>query len=50
MIPTMIATTATMMLIAKAALAPDDRCLAEFLADVGVAVGDVDEGLPPYGQ
>ena len=46
----MIATTAAMMPIAKPALAPDDLCLPESWADGDVAGGDVDAGLPPYGQ
>ena len=53
MIPTMTATTAATIPIAKPALAPDDLCLAEPWDDVDVAVGDVVDdvnGLPPYGQ
>ncbi len=49
----MTATTATMMPIAKPALAPAEVCLAEPWPGVDVAVedGDVgDAGLPPYGQ
>jgi hypothetical protein len=50
MIPTMIATTATMMPIAKPAFAPAEECLAEPWPGVDVAVEVVDVGLPPYGQ